>query len=77
MFSEFHDQEYSDAKDQGLSKGNSILELYEISDVNRTHDMMTLVGYAMIIHLLSFIVLQYKYVTSKKSNALMIGRKRS
>ena len=77
MFSEFHDQEYSDAKGQGLSKGNSILELYEISDVNRAHDMMTLVGYAMIIHLLSFIVLQYKHASSKKSNALMIGRKAS
>ena len=67
MFSEFHDQEYSDATGQGLSKGNSILELYEISDVNRTHDMMTLLGYTMIIHLLSFIVLQYKYISSKKS----------
>merc|ERR1712038_532126 len=61
MFSEFRDQQFPDAERQGFEDGNAVLELYEIEDVNRAHDMVTLVGYAAIIHLFSFIVLQYKY----------------
>ena len=70
MFSEFRDQTYPDAEGQGLQDGNAILEIYEIDDVNRAHDMGTLVGYAVIVHLFSFIVLQYKYISMKKANAL-------
>jgi len=70
MFSEFRDQTYPDAEGQGLQDGNAILEIYEIDDVNRAHDMGTLLVYAVIVHLFSFIVLQYKYISMKKANAL-------
>jgi len=69
MFSEFHDQMYPDAEGQGLENGNTVLEIYEIDDVNRANDMGILVGYAVIIHLISFIVIQYKYISMKKANA--------
>jgi len=74
MFSEFHGQEFPGAVGQGFEKGDAVLELYEIKDINRAHDMITLVGYAFVIHALSFIVLQYKYLSSKRNNALMIKK---
>jgi len=70
MFSEFRDQIYPDAEGQGLETGNAVLAIYEIDDINRAHDMFILVGYTIIIHLFSFIVLQYKYSSMKKANAL-------
>jgi len=76
MFSEFHNQVYPDAEEQGLADGNSILELYEIQDVNRSHDMIILVAYAVFIHLLSFAVLQFKYMSSKKENATKLEAKK-
>jgi len=70
MFSEFHNQVYPDAEQQGLADGNAILKLYEIENVNRAHDMITLVGYAFFLHLLSFAVLYFKYFSLKKENAM-------
>merc|ERR1712176_829255 len=71
MFSEFHGQEFPDAERQGLEKGDTVLELYEIEDINRALDMVTPVVYALIIHLLSFAVPQYKYASLRRNNALM------
>jgi ABC-type multidrug transport system ATPase subunit/ABC-type multidrug transport system permease subunit len=41
--------------------GQDVLLFYEIDDVNRFHDMMTLVGYALVVHCLSFLVLHLRY----------------
>lgn len=72
MVSEFRDEVYPDAEMQGLGSGNDILELYEIDDVNRSNDMVSLVVYALIIHLFSFVVLQLRYMSSRKENAMKI-----
>lgn len=47
--------------------GEDVLIFYEIDDVNRTHDMITLVGYCAFVHLLSFAVLwiRYNYLNGK------------
>jgi len=34
--------------------GKEVLIFYEIEDVNRAHDTITLVGYALFVHLCSF-----------------------
>ena len=47
--------------DPTFPTGESVLEFYEIDDVNRTHDMITLVGYCGVVHLFSFIVLIVRY----------------
>ena len=68
MFSEFHGRMYPDAAEQGMESGNTILKLYEIDGVNRASDMCVLVGYAAVIHLFSFAVLQYKCMSLRKVN---------
>jgi ABC-type multidrug transport system ATPase subunit len=69
MYSEFHDQFFPDAVQQGFGEGNDVLKIYEIESVNRTNDMLSLVVYALVLHLLSFAVLLYKHHSSKKQNA--------
>lgn len=65
MFNEFKGQEYPDAN----MSGQKILETYEIEDVEPINDMMVLIGYAAVIHCLSFAVLWGKYVwRAKMSN---------
>jgi len=75
MYSEFHDQTFPDAEAQGFGSGNTILEIYEIEDVNRTNDMLVLLLYAAVIHVISFAVLLYKHSSSKKANANVKKRK--
>jgi len=75
MYSEFHDQTFPDAEAQGFGSGNTILEIYEIEDVNRTNDMLVLLLYAAVIHVISFAVLLYKHSSSKKANAYVKKRK--
>ena len=41
--------------------GKEVLIFYEIEDVNRAHDTITLVGYALFVHLCSFLVLHPRY----------------
>jgi ABC-type multidrug transport system ATPase subunit len=69
MYSEFHDQTFPEAVEQGFGDGNEILKIYEIEDVNRGNDMLSLMLYALVLHLLSFLVLFYKHHSSKKQNA--------
>lgn len=45
--------------------GQDVLVFYEIEDVNRGHDMITLVGYALFVHCMSFVVLQLRYTLFK------------
>jgi len=58
MYTEFHgDQAY-----EGQFKtGDEVLVFYEIDDINRGNDMITLVGYAAFVHLLSCVVLHLRY----------------
>ena len=64
MYKEFYGQDYPDA---GMT-GMDILQTYEIQDVNPTNDMIVLIGYAAVIHLLSFIVLWGKQVWHLRAN---------
>jgi ABC-2 type transporter len=41
--------------------GHDVLVFYEIEDVNRANDMVVLVGYALFVHILSFVVLHLRY----------------
>ena len=64
MYSEFSgdDVRFESAE---FRTGFDVLRLYEIDDVNRTHDMIVLLCYSICVHLLSFIVLHVKYVMFK------------
>jgi hypothetical protein len=41
--------------------GEEVLDFYEIADVNRAHDMITLAGYALFIHCLSCLILHLRH----------------
>jgi hypothetical protein len=41
--------------------GEDVLVFYEIDEVNRAHDMITLAGYALFVHCLSFLVLHLRH----------------
>jgi hypothetical protein len=43
--------------------GKEILEAFEIGDVNRGRDMIVLLGYALVIHAMSLVVLYLRYYT--------------
>jgi ABC-type multidrug transport system permease subunit len=45
--------------------GQDVLVFYEIDDVNRGHDMITLVGYALFVHCMSFVVLHLRHTLFK------------
>jgi ABC-type multidrug transport system ATPase subunit len=60
MYKEFHDQDYSNSVPP-FESGNAILVQYEIEDIVPENDMVVLVGYALVMHLLSFVVLHLKY----------------
>lgn len=64
MYKEFYGQDYPDA---GMT-GTDILKTYEIDDVNPTHDMIVLIGYAAVIHFFSFLVLWGKHFWQLRSN---------
>eukprot|EP00538_Stauroneis_constricta_P000453 CAMPEP_0119555380 /NCGR_PEP_ID=MMETSP1352-20130426/7618_1 /TAXON_ID=265584 /ORGANISM="Stauroneis constricta, Strain CCMP1120" /LENGTH=914 /DNA_ID=CAMNT_0007602133 /DNA_START=1 /DNA_END=2743 /DNA_ORIENTATION=- len=41
--------------------GEDVLKFYEIEDVNRGNDMLVLAGYAVALHLMSFVVLHIRH----------------
>jgi hypothetical protein len=45
--------------------GMDVLRVYEIEDVDPTSDMIVLLCYSIIIHILSFIVLHLRHVLHK------------
>jgi len=62
MFNEFSgdDMKFDSVE---FPTGMDVLRLYEIEDVDPTFDMIVLVGYAVVINLVSFLVLHVKYVS--------------
>lgn len=44
-----------------FATGDDVLKFYEIEDVDRGSDMVALVGYAIVVHLLSFLVLTLRH----------------
>jgi len=69
MYNEFHGEDVTFDSIQ-FGTGQSILELYEIEDVNPTSDMLVLLGYAIFIHCLSFSVLHIKHTVHRNSQAI-------
>lgn len=66
MFNEFNGQDFPDATEYGFATGADVLALYEIEDVNPRNDMIVLVGYAAVIHMLSFTWLHLKWIMQKR-----------
>mmetsp|Transcript_21215 Transcript_21215/g.32454 ORF Transcript_21215/g.32454 Transcript_21215/m.32454 type:complete len:113 (+) Transcript_21215:92-430(+) len=64
MYSEFGDESVVFDSVQ-LPTGFSVLETYEIEDVNRSNDMIVLLGYALILHLCSIVTLHFWYSAFK------------
>lgn len=58
MVTEFTGLEFVDSFP--FETGEDVLRFYEIEDVNRKHDMIVLACYAIILHLLSFLVLHVR-----------------
>jgi len=62
MFNEFDGRTFTNPE---FPNGTSVLDLYEIGQVVPWHDSLVLIGYMMIIHVLSCVVLQLRYFTFK------------
>jgi ABC-type multidrug transport system ATPase subunit len=60
MVTEFRDEKVFTGNDD-FKSGEDVLVFYEIEGVNRAHDMITLAGYALFIHCVSFLVLHLRY----------------
>jgi hypothetical protein len=60
MVTEFRGDKVFTGSDNFVT-GEDVLIFYEIEDVNRTNDMITLVGYALFVHCLSFLVLHLRH----------------
>jgi len=58
MVTEFRGETFNDAQ---FPTGEAVLEFYEIEDTDRGNDMITLLFYTIILHLLSFVVLHVRY----------------
>lgn len=58
MVSEFRGDE---AYEGIFATGNEVLKFYEIGNVDRFNDMMVLLGYAIIVHLVSFCILMARH----------------
>ena len=69
MYNEFHGEDVTFDSIE-FRTGQSLLELYEIEDVNPTSDMLVLLGYAIFIHCLSFSVLHIKHTLHRNSQAI-------
>jgi hypothetical protein len=80
MYSEFCCED--DVEFEGpYATGKEVLEAFEIGDVDRGKDMIVLVGYALVIHAMSLIVLYLRYYTfrgklEKPKNAVPRREKR-
>jgi len=62
MVTEFKDEEFPNTP---FPTGEDVLKFYEIEDTNREEDMYVLIGYCLILHLLSLIVLKVRYTWFK------------
>ena len=76
MVTEFGDGQEFTGTGESMKNGHQVLKFYEIEDVNRAHDMYTLVGYCLLVHLLSVVVLHLRYVLFRakvqpKSNSVV------
>ena len=69
IFKEFKGQELPDAD----MDGDQVLKLYKIKDAEPVSDMIVLIGYAAVIHCLSFLVLWGKHAWHNKLNAMFGG----
>ena len=65
MVTEFRGLEFNE--ESPFRTGEDVLVFFEIEDVNRGNDMIVLACYAMILHLLSFVVLilRHSFVKGK------------
>jgi len=63
MVNEFSGQTYENGGP--YQTGEDVLEAFEIGDVDKAQDMVVLVAYGLILHLISFVVLQVKYKVLK------------
>ena len=68
MYGEFHGDDVTFDSEQ-FPTGNSILKLYEIEDVNRAHDMIILLCYALGVHCISLVVLHVKHIMYRRHQA--------
>jgi hypothetical protein len=75
MYLEFHDNTFPDAVPTLFQDGNEILRYYEIEDINTTDDLVTLLGYAGVLHLLSILAVVIKYKRSKQMNVEQVKSK--
>ncbi len=62
MVTEFKGLEFTDGP---FRSGEDVLVFFEIEDTNRGNDMIVLACYAMILHLLSFVVLHIRHTFVK------------
>merc|ERR1712151_843991 len=58
MVTEFEGEEFPGTP---FPKGEDVLKFFEIEDTNREEDMYVLIGYCLILHLLSLVVLTIRY----------------
>jgi len=67
MVTEFRDEEFRDENfpDMQFQTGEDVLEFYEIEDTDRTNDMIVLIIYCLVLHLLSFVILYIRYTWFK------------
>lgn len=73
MVTEFQDLTFDDPLSP-FKTGYEVLEFYEIEDVNRSNDMIVLGCYAVIIHLISFLVLVIRYAYFKGKITQLNGK---
>jgi len=62
MVTEFRGEEFPDTP---FPTGEDVLKFYEIEDTVREDDMVFLLGYCIILHLLSLFVLAVRYTCFK------------
>eukprot|EP00980_Cylindrotheca_fusiformis_P016338 scaffold4855_cov99-Cylindrotheca_fusiformis.AAC.5 len=74
MVTEFHSLTFDDPMSP-FQTGHDVLKFYEIEDVNRGNDMIVLACYAVVIHLISFVVLVIRYSFFKGKITPLNGRK--
>jgi len=72
MYFEFHDKYFPAAIPEKFQVGNNVLIEYEIYDISTTNDLVTLIGYAGVIHCLSFAVVYLKHKRSRQANVQKI-----
>ncbi|CAJ1951950.1 unnamed protein product [Cylindrotheca closterium] len=74
MVTEFQNLTFDDPRSP-FATGHDVLKFYEIEDVNRWNDMIVLACYAIVIHLISFMVLVIRYSYFKGKITPLNGKK--